>query len=435
MKNFLNSVKKKIKFGITEKVEPAHKVLIFRDHGGINGICYDENYKNDRLTYKELNKAFSEVYGDSPNTPPLELIGFGACLTGSYELANTVFNFSHYMLGSESTEYGWYFMPVIAELAKDTSINGAKLGKFICDSAINNYDEITKLTNTFSVIDLTKMPKLREAYEKYFADALRLSNRDKTFCGAFARAASARNVDKYSNIYLDLGLLAKNTETIMPKVSKNLYDAINNAVVYNKHGAYIESKGIAANYPYFSTEKTTQIDDKTGLPTLEGISKYAWDDFLNQKYAPQSQKDLYKKILELNVDALKNIPFDIDSDNNAFIKLQPEQLANVSTIDSVIVPLEFSEKSDDGLSINAANFLFSADDLKIDWKNGIVTEKFRAVQPFFDEHPVTIRSTISGRDHNFYEVPILLNGKPVNLQVRYDISDKKIFHNRRRFNH
>ena len=49
-------------------------------------------------------------------------------------------------------------------------------------------------------------------------------------------AAENRNVDKYSNVYTDLGLLAKNTKDIMPVASDRLLNAIGNAVVYNNVG-------------------------------------------------------------------------------------------------------------------------------------------------------------------------------------------------------
>lgn len=239
-----------------------HKIIIFWDHGGLSGICYDdnrefrdENGNKDCLTYDELQSAFTAVYGSSPEEVPFELIGFKACLTGSYELANSLANFSHYMLGSEPSVRDWNSNDWIATLSNDPSINGAQLGKVICDNALKSYDDEFKRIHTFSLIDLTKMHELSEAYEAYFDEALKRSEEETGFSAAFARAAESRNADKYSNIYTDLGLLAKNTKSIMPATSNKLLKAIDKAVVYNKRGDYLKSKGISTYYPYISTEK------------------------------------------------------------------------------------------------------------------------------------------------------------------------------------
>ena len=233
-----------LQFG-EENFTADHKVIIFWDHGGVSGICYDDSFNGDGLTYDELKNAFAAVYGNSPEEVPFELIGFKACVTGSYELANSLADFSHYMLGSEPSVWDWNFSDWIATLAKDPSMNGAQLGKVICDSALKSYDAVSKRTHTFSVIDLTKMPELREAYEAYFDEAVTRANEETGFSGAFARAAENRNVDKYSNWYADLGLLAKNTKSIMPDASDKLLKAIDKAVVYNKRGAYLKSRGIS----------------------------------------------------------------------------------------------------------------------------------------------------------------------------------------------
>ena len=411
-----------LKFG-EENFEADHKVLIFRDHGGVNGICYNESlvknakgeivkgYTNN-LTYDDLNKAFADVYGNSPEEPPFELVGFGACMTGSYELAKSISNFSHYMVGSECSEYGWDFTPWIAALAEDPSMNGAQIGKVICDSALNNYDEITKLTNTFSVIDLTKMPKLREAYEEFFSEALTRANAETGFSGAFARAASARNVDKYSNLYTDLGLLAKNTKAIMPKESNKLLRAIDKAVVYNKHGAYLKSRGISTYYPYVSSEQPS-------------VSKDDFKNFLRQSSTSDNQKKLYKELLNLNVSKLQGVPIEMKSNGHLVTKLDPAQLENVSMIQCMLVPITENSDSNLGLSGEGGIVLTSADDLKIDWKKGIITENFRGMQPVFDGHKIAMFASIRGRGHNFYSVPILVNGQARELNVRYDTSAKK----------
>ena len=423
-----------------ENFPADHKIIIFWDHGGLSGVCYDENfnategiYPNDGLTYDELKNAFTAVYGSSPEEVPFELIGFKACLTGSYELANSLADFSHYMLGSEPSVQDWNSNDWIATLSNDPSINGAQLGKAICNSALKSYNDAVKRIHTFSLIDLTKMPELREAYEAYFDEALTCANEETGFSAAFARAAENRNVDKYSNIYTDLGLLAKNTKSIMPDASNKLLKAIDNAVVYNKRGNYLKSKGISTYYPYISTEKIfSKTETEQAVNSRDAYFKY----ILNQKSSYSAQKELYSELLGLDVSALEGkntVLVDRKKDGHLFAQLTPEQLESVSSIQCVMFPLNESNTLELGGAV-----LASADDLKIDWKKGIVTEDFRAVEPVFNGNKIVMFPSVSGRGHTFYSVPILyrVSGSDDKgatqevdvlreLIVRYDTASKK----------
>ena len=409
-----------LKYG-EDNFSADHRILIFRDHGGVSGICYDSRFAGDSLTYDELKSALTAVYGNSPEEVPFELIGFGACMTGSYELANSIADFSRYMIGSECSEYGWYFTPWIAALANDPSLNGAQIGKAICDSAMNSYGDVDKRTNTFSVIDLTKMPELREAYEAYFNAALKRSNEETGFSGAFARAAENRNVDKFSNVYTDLGLLAKNTKSIMPKESKRLLKAIDRAVVYNKRGDYLKSKGLSTYYPYVSTAKIfSKIGDQKAAEEREKGFKI----FSKQNSSYSAQKEFYGELLDLDLSNLQgeNKVLIERQKDHLVAKLTPEQMESVSSINCVLFPL-----SDNGGYDIGGAVLFSADDLKIDWKKGIVTENFRAMEPILDGQKIVMYPSVSGRGHTFYTVPVLVGDDKTqeHLLVRYDTATKK----------
>ena len=423
-----NTLASFLKYG--EDNFPAdHKILLFWNHGGLSGVCYDDKFaqRNDKgevvdrpyLTYDALKGAFAAVYGNSPEEPPFELVGFKACMTGSYELANSLADFSRYMMGAEPSVYDWNFSDWFADLAKDPSMNGAKLGKAICDSALKSYNSYFKATHTFSIIDLSKMPELREAYEAYFDEAARRANDETGFSGAFARAATAGNVDRYSNWYGDLGLIAKNTKSIMPEASKKLLDAIDKAVVYNKRGEYLKSKGISTYYPYISSEKPAMSVESSEFKTIDAQSS---------SYA--AQKNLYRNLLGLNVSQLNvAVPVERDSNGHLVARLTPEQLENVSMIRCLLLPVEKTDNGGIGSFRLGESILNSADDLKIDLKTGTITENFRAVEQVFDGHKIAMFATVSGRGHNFYEVPIILGSgvekKPCTLKVRYDISAKK----------
>ena len=404
-----------------ENFPADHRIIIFQNHGGVSGICYDDSFKGDGLYYDELKSAFATVYGNSPDEQPFELVSFNACVSASYELANSIADFSRYMMGSEPSEnpVGWDYQVLFGALAKDSSVNGAQLGKVICDNALKHYDDPDvknfnlKSTNAFSVIDLTKMPELREAYEAYFDEAVTRANEETGFSGAFARAANARSVDKYSNLYADLGLIAKNTKSIMPEASNKLLKAIDKAVVYNKRGEYLKGRGISTYYPYISSEN----------PAESGANYIKLIDKQNSSYS--AQKALYKELLGLDVSQL-NGTVSVERKNDHLVAaLTPEQLENVSSIKCMLFPLDKSDDSRFGSVAFGGAVLVSSDDLKIDWKKGIVTENFRAVEPVIDGHKIAMMPLVSGRGHTFYKVPILYNDAQRNLLIRYDTSSKK----------
>ncbi len=375
------------------------------------------------------------VYGRSANKP-FELIGFNTCLSASYELANSISDFSRYMVGSEPSENGWYFKEWIAALANNPAMNGAQIGKIICDSNMKSYTGAvkdhggTEQVNAFSVIDLSKMPELREAYEKYFKEAKRLADKQKGFSGAFARAASSRTTEKYTNLYMDLGTLAENTKEILPEVSKDLLTAIKHTVVYNHAGAYLQAHGISTYYPYISTNNST-------------LSENDFEKFLSQKSTPKAQKNLYKKLLKLDASKLKDLSVEQNSRGNFVVKLSPEQLENISMVRCMILPyIEFGDESV-GLEDEGFVVLPSDIDLKIDWNSGTFTDNFLGLWPTIDGHKICMELSNEGPLRDFYEVPILLSYKetlgvnaqgkkvykehenePVVLQVAYDFATK-----------
>ena len=315
-----DTLKKFLKFG--EKIfNPDHRIIVFWDHGGVNGLCYDSAFDltskpefQHNLTFYDLNKVFKSVYGHS-DKKPFELVGFNTCMSASYELANSISDYSRYMVGSEPSENGWFFYTWLAALAENPAMNGAAIGQLICDGNMNRYRQRyenirekygvetadlynVEQVNAFSVIDLSKMPKLRKAYENYFAEANKRSVKERGFSGAFARAASGGQAERYSNSYTDLSILAENTSNILPEASAELIAAIDEAVFYNRPGSYLRGKGISTYYPY-------------------ALGNF--NNFLTQKATPSSQKSLYKNLLKLDVSNLSGLPIKENSLRKTFL--------------------------------------------------------------------------------------------------------------------
>lgn len=405
----VDTLKEFLEYG--EKNYPAdRRMLIFWDHGGLNGLCYDDSFtgspEKHNLTFNDLHKALADVYKNSKQKP-FEIICFDTCVSGSYELANSIADFSKYMVGSEPSMYGFFYTDWLAALANNSAISGAQIGKIICDSTMQNYSGNLKDLNAFSVINLNKMPELRKAYEKYFSEANKLK-------GEFARAAEARTTERYESWYVDLGTLAENTKKIegMSAVSNELLNAIHGAVVYNCPGEIYNAQGISTYYPY--------VFDKG-----QQVASSEFKNFLTQKYTPSSQKSLYKDLMKTTVSGMQFLPVELNAKHEVTAQLSPSQLKNISRIRCLLVP--YVEEGDESVGIFDEGFIVStsSEDLNIDWTTGVVTEKFRAFYPTIDGHRITMELSTAGRDHNIYEVPVILNG------VREDDSGQKFLVTRR----
>ena len=123
---------------------PADKTaVVFWNHGGgsVSGAAFDELYDYDSLTLDEMYAAFSQVWEPSleAGQQPLELVGFDTCLMATVDVAYTFCDLSRYLVASEETEpgNGWYYTDWVGALAEQPSMDGAALGRAICDSVLH----------------------------------------------------------------------------------------------------------------------------------------------------------------------------------------------------------------------------------------------------------------------------------------------------------
>lgn len=233
-----------------------HYGVIFWDHGGgsVDGVCYDQLYDDDNLDMSELAEAMSQM------PMKLDLVGFDACLMASFECAKALQQGGKYMVASEETEpgYGWDYTTILDSLGEDTSMNGEELGKIICDAFYQKCDDYGLAdTATLSVIDLTKVGAVNNAFNDY-AGGMALATQDMLSFGSVAgRAESAESFggntpeEGYCNL-VDLTDLVDNTrDSVIGKDDGTaLLDSIREAVRYEVHGdGRSNANGLAIYYP------------------------------------------------------------------------------------------------------------------------------------------------------------------------------------------
>lgn len=436
-----NTLKNFLQFG-KDNFPADHRVFVFWDHGGGSaaGVCIDERTGNS-LSLNNIQEAFSGVYGASPDNPPFEMIGFDACLMGTYDTANMLHGLSRYMTASEEIEpgNGWNYAGWLGALGQNPAMGGDGLGQVICDSYMAGCREYgTEEAATMSVIDLSKMPALRSAYESFGTEALQQAkNNPQGFFSAFGREAQqAENYggntreQGFSNM-VDIGDLASKSKSLLPRTAQQLVSCINNAVVYKVQGKYRhKGSGLSSYYPY-DGDKDTFIK------------------YIEQDSAPMAQKCLYYYLLcgELpevaetilagsgqagesisvpqgqptqkicDVSSLEDLPVKLDKNGTSFVTLSAEQMDLLSSVHCQLVYI--GEKEDIIL------YLGSDSNIVADWDKGVFKDNFDGNWPMLDGHPVYVEITAEEDGYNLYSIPIKLNGVECNLQVAYTFGDEK----------
>lgn len=361
LKGFLN---------YAEENYPAdHKMLLFWNHGGgsVSGVSFDENYEMDSLVLDELSAVMKDVYGDKK---PFEVVGFDTCLMATVDTANVFQNYASYMVASEETEpgNGWLYSGWLSKLAKNPAMNGAELGKEICDSFKQGCKQAgTDAEITLSVTDLSKTPAIIEALQNMGKVVLKKAEKDSSVCAEFARSATKAenyggNNDKegYTNM-VDLGHLAQNAEGLIGESKAQIEKALSDEAL-----------------------------SESGVGEVQEVSGFDGD-------------------LEMSINENDYIQLNID----------PSKLDSIQSI-----AFNFAYISDDGKAIV---FLGKDNDLECDWEKGVFQDNFRGVWGSINDRECYMELVYEGDDYNLYTVPIKLNGEDSYLSVAYDYEAKDFY--------
>ncbi|MCL2815860.1 MAG: clostripain-related cysteine peptidase [Oscillospiraceae bacterium] len=430
-----------------EEFPADHQAVILWDHGGgsVAGVIYDEIYGGDALSLSDLRGAFESVFKLSGQNPPIELIGFDACLMATIETACTFRDIAKYMVASEETEpgCGWNYSGFLQALADNPGLNGAMLGKEICDSYVIGCEEIGQSGEiTLSVVDLTRISPLVAAYNNAGIEKLAAAWQNSNVLTYLGRSADSAEKygpnDKYEGYtnMVDLGDLARNSAEYIPETAKTITDTLNNCVVYKINGPYrSQASGLSCYYPY-DMDKST-FDDYKGVsvsPAYKYLYEYLITGELTGEGWRYAQNMQYEEVLSFevpenpdvsdygkpdSVPTIQNSGFDledypvyIDNYGNAVLDLG---FKAADILSGVYIELAYYDE-EDGFML----FLGKDNDVDCDWENGIFKDNFRGVWGAIDDYVVYMELTYEGDDYNLYSVPILLNGAKCTLRVCYD---------------
>ncbi|MDD7641326.1 MAG: clostripain-related cysteine peptidase [bacterium] len=412
---------------------PADKVAVtFWNHGGgsVNGAAFDELHDLDSLDLAEMYEAFDAVWPADTEHPALELVGFDTCLMATVDVAAVFQNFAKYLVGSEEVEpgNGWYYTGWLGELAEDPDMDGAGLGRAICDTYYEGCEAVgTEDQTTLSLTDLTKLTPLLEAYESFGEEAFVAATEDPGFFAELGRAAAQSEnyggntrEQGYTNM-VDLGHLARQTAWMLPS-AQSVCDALEECVLYKVNGMYrSESTGLSCYYSY-----NGDIDDFNGYigvgagMAFKHLFAYGLTGELaegGEEYLDSLNIQELPEIVSLPDMGWDNMPLDINDDGFTVLDLGPDAYDALAGIDFLLYYVD--EESDQMMLLGSDN------DMEADWENGVFSDNFRGVWGAIDGHLVYMELSCADEDYNLYSVPILLNDEEYNLQVAYDFTTEE----------
>jgi len=238
---------------------PADRyALIIWDHGaGWPGMGPDETDGEDILTLPEMGEGITKGL-DAAGVDRLDLIGFDACLMGTFEVAHAMRDLADVMVASEELEpgHGWDFSS-LEVLRSGDDVSAAQLATTIVDTyEAHAKDFGTALKITLSAVDLTKLDELDAALRELgdvmeLADsaalaALGAARQDALAFGDSPDPAQASNA-------VDLGVLmtelSANSIFVRPEADAVL-GALETVVIHEISGiATSEATGLSVYFP------------------------------------------------------------------------------------------------------------------------------------------------------------------------------------------
>lgn len=404
--------------------------VLFWNHGGgsVTGAAFDELYDYDSLTLDEMHTAFSKAFDLSEENPPLELIGFDTCLMATIDVANTFCDIGHYLVASEELEpgNGWYYTGWAEALAEDPAMDGEALGRAICDSFYEGCEAVgTADSITLSVVDLTRVSPLIEAYDALGGEALNEACADTNFFAKLSRAANASEnyggntrEQGYSNM-VDLGDLVRNSADLLPENSSDVLSALEDCVLYSVNGPYrAEASGLSCYYSY-----NGDLNDLSGYSNISAGSsfKYLYTYGLTGRLPAESSGFLSTtdyndapEVLTLADMGWDDSPLTVDDEGSATLTLGKEANDILASIGFQLYWVD----SDNDLML----LLGTDNDMNADWESGVFKDNFRGVWGSIDDCLVYMELCYEGEDYNLYSIPILLNDEDYNLMVSYSFA-------------
>ena len=279
----------------------------------------------DNLFLSEIDSALAKIQQET-GIEKLDIIGLDACLMSQLEIYASLQPYAYYAVASEETEpgLGWAYAGFLNSLVNNPDMSSEQLAGAMVNSYIQQDQRIvddqaradflrqgsqrggffgvnqisasqlaSQLTQniTLTAVDLNAFQELMTSVNNFAFD---MQNEDQR------AIASARNyAQSYTSIFgrdvppsfIDLGhfvqLVARQTNSKpMAQGATEVMDALNNAIVAEKHGqSKPGSTGIAIYFPNSSLYRSPYTGPQSYTILAERFARTSlWDDFLAYHY-------------------------------------------------------------------------------------------------------------------------------------------------------
>jgi len=406
-----------------------HTMVLFWNHGGgsVTGAEFDANYYFDALTLDEFHTAFSQVYDLDASAPPVDVIGFDACLMATVDTASTFRDIGRYLVASEELEpgNGWYYSDWLQALAADPTMDGEALGRAICDA----YQRGCELAGTgeditLSVTDLSRIGPLLEAYNELGTHALVETVSVPEFYTAFSRGALGSesyggNTEEqgYTNM-TDLGHLVRNNRHLLSESADKVLNALDECVLYRVSGPYrSQATGLSCYYSY--SGDLNNFMDYTEVGCSEAF-KYLYAYGLSGKVSDAGVEYIRNAGVSDIPEPEETQPFDlsvlegaevwVDDYGQAELYVGRPAAQAIAGVQSILVWFSADKMLNLGWSDTASE----------DFEEGLFSDLVDGYWPSIEGHLVHTEVVYQGKDYTIYSVPVVLNGEQCNLRVVYD---------------
>ena len=263
-----------------------HYALVFWDHGGgpLWGYGSDELFESDSLLMDEMKNAMNGTIFSGRTK--LDLVGFDACLMGSYEVMNLWSRYAKYYVGSEELEPGdgwdYHFLGLLNETEDPETI-----GRSIVDHYGAYYDSARSETydpdTTLSLIDLSSIKAFSRSLDTLFSRMaagiqegdLSILQSGRLDAKTFGMVES-RSSGLYSYDLVDLPDLLSHLSSIYPEEAGACLSLLPDLVLHQA-SSVPQAGGLTLYYPVYNKGQYEKLKDSY------------------RKYAPAS----YRKFLDI----------------------------------------------------------------------------------------------------------------------------------------
>jgi hypothetical protein len=414
-------------------------MLVLWDHGGgsLIGMEKDERFDGDLITLPEFDAALAAMPAASG---AYELVGFDACLMATIDMVEVLQDDARYLVASEEIEplSGWDYTAWLSELATKPALDGASLGRVICDSYYESLKQQPGKSEeaTLSVVDLAQASRLLQAYEDVGTEALvGAANDQEAYISEFGRVANASESYAVSGNtsqvnMVDLGDLVTNAQDagLLPKSGSAMLAAIDVAVLYQVKGPYrSRATGLACYYPYIAPQQTQQIF--AGLGTSDSFN-YFFEYGVNGELSQAGQNyiaSLGQTVTPEPVPApsplpttakMDGYPLVVDPDMFGWMLDWGPQL--VQSVADVQTTSAYMLEDGSGMILLGSSYDYASD-----WAKGIFTDTFEGYWYAWGGNLMCAYITESTTfmvgektvGYGIVNCPMLLNGEPYELRV------------------